>query len=173
MPEFEIIDDNEAQEILGKMPPWIIRWGIIVAFGLLAGMLVGSYFIDYPFVISGPAVVSYETTRDSTYKYFCHISLKAEKAGMVVCGQAVHIRLTAYPYMQYGQLEGVAQAVHYDQSSGQYHVEVLLPKDLESNYGKKMNTLDHLEGTGRIIIKNTTLLERLLHPIRKLLKQTQ
>lgn len=43
---------EEFQEILGRVPPWILRWGIVVAAGFLAVLLIGSAVFKYPDTIS-------------------------------------------------------------------------------------------------------------------------
>ena len=43
---------EEVQEILGKTPGWIIRWGITVIFLVLIILLAGSYYFRYPDLIS-------------------------------------------------------------------------------------------------------------------------
>ena len=44
---------EEVQEILGHIPPWIIRWGITTFFLILVALLVGSVFFAYPDIVSG------------------------------------------------------------------------------------------------------------------------
>jgi multidrug efflux pump subunit AcrA (membrane-fusion protein) len=39
---------EEVQEIMGRMPSWIIRWGIMVVGFIVIGLFIGSYFIKYP-----------------------------------------------------------------------------------------------------------------------------
>ncbi len=39
---------EEVQDIMGQIPPWILRWGITLIFILLAIFFVGSYFFKYP-----------------------------------------------------------------------------------------------------------------------------
>ena len=46
-------DDNlnlrseEVQEILGRPPRSIVRWGLTVVLLLVVGLAIGSYFINY------------------------------------------------------------------------------------------------------------------------------
>jgi HlyD family secretion protein len=54
------IRSEEVQEILGRPPRWIIRWGVTVIFTVIAGLFVGSYFFKYPEVITAPIVVTTE-----------------------------------------------------------------------------------------------------------------
>jgi HlyD family secretion protein len=45
------IRSEEVQEVMGKIPPWILRWGITVFFIVVAGLVTGSYFFKYPDVV--------------------------------------------------------------------------------------------------------------------------
>ena len=56
MPELRIEDHSEeVQHILGRIPGWVIRWGISVLFITVASIFVGSYFIPYPETMVFPA----------------------------------------------------------------------------------------------------------------------
>lgn len=58
MPHREHQYSTEAQEILGRIPSWIVRWGVTVIFGIFAGILIGCYFIKYPDTIQAPVVIT-------------------------------------------------------------------------------------------------------------------
>ena len=45
---------EELQDVMGKIPSWILRWGIAVLFGVVVVLLVGSSFFTYPDVIQAP-----------------------------------------------------------------------------------------------------------------------
>lgn len=51
---------EEVQEILGRPPRWIVRWGIAVICAIVAGLFVGGYFIKYPEVIAGLITITAE-----------------------------------------------------------------------------------------------------------------
>lgn len=51
---------EEFQDILGKMPGWIIRNGITLVFLCIVIFLIGSWFFKYPDIISSPMVVTAE-----------------------------------------------------------------------------------------------------------------
>lgn len=170
MPKPEIAYDDDVQEILGKIPAWIVRWGISIVFIVLIGILIGCHFIRFPYVISAKIEISQQMfgQMDDNDEIHCLISVPAESAGQIISGQAVNVRLDAYPFMEYGQLEGNVVSIQHNQIHGGYDVEICLPKGLTSNYDKHFNTLDYLEGTCRIIIDDMTLLERFFHPVRML-----
>ena len=54
--ELKVVElrSEELQEVMGKIPPWILRWGIAVLFGVVVVLLVGSSFFTYPDVIQAP-----------------------------------------------------------------------------------------------------------------------
>ena len=43
---------EEVQEIMGRQPSWILRWGITVIFAIAAAIILGCYFIKYPQTVS-------------------------------------------------------------------------------------------------------------------------
>lgn len=45
---------EEAQDILGKLPSWIIRWGMTLIFFIFLGIILGCCFIKYPQVVTAP-----------------------------------------------------------------------------------------------------------------------
>ena len=49
---------EEVQEVLGWVPPWILRAGISVLFVILIVLLIGSWFYKYPDIIEAPLVVT-------------------------------------------------------------------------------------------------------------------
>jgi len=51
---------ESVQEILGRPPKWIIRWGISIIFIVVAGLVIGSYFFKYPDVINATITVTTE-----------------------------------------------------------------------------------------------------------------
>lgn len=58
MPHQEHQYSSEAQEILGRIPSWIVRWGVTVIFVIFAGILIGCYFIEYPDTVEAPVEIT-------------------------------------------------------------------------------------------------------------------
>lgn len=48
---------EEAQEILGHIPPWTIRWGITVIFSIFAIIILGCCVIKYPERVNATVVI--------------------------------------------------------------------------------------------------------------------
>jgi len=49
-----------VQEILSRPPRWIIRWGISIIFIIMAGLVVGSYFLKYPDILTANITITTE-----------------------------------------------------------------------------------------------------------------
>ncbi|MDA3952795.1 MAG: HlyD family efflux transporter periplasmic adaptor subunit [Bacteroidales bacterium] len=54
MEEYENIElrSESVQEILSRPPKWIVRWGITIVFFVVITLLVGSWFFQYPDIVS-------------------------------------------------------------------------------------------------------------------------
>jgi HlyD family type I secretion membrane fusion protein len=48
---------EDVQEIMGHVPPWLVRWGITFFFIVLLGIIAGSLVFKYPDVITSSVVI--------------------------------------------------------------------------------------------------------------------
>jgi multidrug efflux pump subunit AcrA (membrane-fusion protein) len=55
--DFELRSE-EVQDILTKVPNWMIRWGTVLIFGVIIMLLFISWFIKYPDVVSAEIIVT-------------------------------------------------------------------------------------------------------------------
>lgn len=58
--KFDLIDDksDELQEIIGKKPRWVVQWGSSLVFVFLGLLLVLSYVVRYPDIITAEVMVT-------------------------------------------------------------------------------------------------------------------
>ncbi|MBQ2441461.1 MAG: HlyD family efflux transporter periplasmic adaptor subunit, partial [Paludibacteraceae bacterium] len=89
--------------------------------------------------------------------------------GKVKEKQIVNIKLNSFPYMEYGMLKGKIKSIAGvpTQEKG-YMAEVELPDGLLTTYNKSLPLIQQTDGTGEIIVKDLTLMQRILQPIRAL-----
>ncbi len=57
-PESISLNSQEMQEIVGKVPPWILRYGIFWLFIIVAILTTASCFIDYPEILRVPILIT-------------------------------------------------------------------------------------------------------------------
>lgn len=97
------------------------------------------------------------------------IKLPVNGSGKVMPGQRVNIRVTGYPYMEFGFLTGKVVSVSLladDESI--YTVTVSLPQDLHTSYGKSLDFKGELSGTAEVMTDERSITARLLSPLRYL-----
>ena len=58
--DFELRSE-EVQDILTKVPNWMIRWGTFLIFGIILMLLFTSWFIRYPDVVSSEIIITTNT----------------------------------------------------------------------------------------------------------------
>jgi len=58
--DFELRSE-EVQDILTKVPNWMIRWGTILIFGIILLLLFTSWFIRYPDIVSSEIIITTNT----------------------------------------------------------------------------------------------------------------
>lgn len=100
-----------------------------------------------------------------------HLQLAVAGAGKVKENQKVNIKLDNYPFMEYGTVQGKVQSVSLVPAENFYLVTIQLPQNLQTNYNKNLPFAQQMHGTADIITENISVLERLLNPLRMILKK--
>ena len=113
---------------------------------------------------------------DGVSSYFGKLSLSQRGAGKVKEGQKVNIKLDDYPYMEFGfiqvSLSGISLLPYNDAALGNVYVlEVQLPDSLVTQYGTHIPYRPEMTGTAEIITDDMSVLERLMNPIKAVVKR--
>jgi len=100
--------------------------------------------------------------------------LPIARSGKVKTGQQVNIRLQNFPENEYGILRGVVSNISLvPVQTGEmayYSVEIRLTDNLITTYKKELPRLPNMQGQADIITEDISLLERLVLPVRKIVK---
>lgn len=94
------------------------------------------------------------------------VRIPLEGAGKVRVGQRVNIRLTGYPYLEYGFLTGSVSSVSLVPREDTYAVTVCLPQELRTSYQKELEFTGELAGIAEIMTDEQSFTARLLSPLR-------
>ncbi len=131
-----------------------------------------NFFTNNEFIQAGQAVFTIVPQRN---KIIGQVQLPSTGAGKVKIGQNIIIKLDNYPYQEYGTVKGKVSSIslmsNKVKSTNQtevdnYLVEVGLPKDLTTNYGKKLEFKYEIKGTADVIIADRRLIERFFDNLR-------
>lgn len=149
----EEVRSDEVQEIMGKMPPWIIRSGITLIGILFLCAVAGAWFFRYPEVIPATVVITPQQVQ---------ADIAAAEAWKAQAGQKVLIKLTAYPYEEFGMLQGTVNAPATAATDTSFRVTITLDHALLSTTGKEIPRQPRLLGTAEIMTADKSVLQRLL-----------
>lgn len=102
------------------------------------------------------------------------IFLPLEGAGKVRIGQKVNIKFDNFPYMEFGMVEvkvlRVSSVPALVDNKQVYVVDVLLPQKLVTNYGRELPFSEEMRGVAEIITEELSILQRIVFPVRHILK---
>jgi len=99
--------------------------------------------------------------------------IPVDGAGKVKPGQRVNIKLSNYPYMEYGMLIGTVLRKAPVPVNNQYSVEIGLPATLITNYGRTLEMQQELQGTCEIITEDLRLIQRIIYPVRAVVEKNR
>lgn len=136
---------EEVQEILTKVPHWMIRWGSLLFLFLILLLLILSWFIKYPDIISTQAII---TTRIPPQKEYAKISGKLdtlfiEENDEVFPGQPLAIIENTAVFKDVFLLKEVIDTIKVNTRSFNFPIDkvpVLFLGDLDSDYAVFQNS---------------------------------
>ncbi len=87
--------------------------------------------------------------------------LSSVGSGKVEPDMHANIRLDAYPYQEYGMLQGKVQSISLIPQDEGFLVELSIPQPLLTTYDEPIVFQQEMQGTANIITKDRTILERI------------
>ena len=129
------------------------------------------YWSENQSVAADQAVLS--IVPESAGEYIGRINLKMQRSGKVKEGQTVNIKLSGYPYLEYGMVRGIVRSKSLVPSGDAYVIEVVLPDGLTTLYGKKLDFTQKMQGTAEIITEDLRLIEKIINPFRHLASKSK
>lgn len=98
--------------------------------------------------------------------------------GKVKIGQTVNVKVSNYPYMEYGLIKGKVSSIsrlsnkikqssaETDKEGNVYRIVIAFPNGLKTNFGKTLELDFESQGTAEIITKPKRLIERLFDNLK-------
>jgi multidrug efflux pump subunit AcrA (membrane-fusion protein) len=96
--------------------------------------------------------------------------IPASGFGRIEIGQTVNIKLSGFPYMQYGVLKGKIYSLSQAPGEGGFSAGIELTGGMTSTYREKIRFIHEMDGTADIITKDVRLINRFINPLRTILK---
>ena len=86
--------------------------------------------------------------------------------GKVEIGQRVNLKLSGFPYMEFGMLKGFIRSISLVPDEKGYVAEIELSNGMTSSYRENLKFIRQMDGTAEIITKEMRLITRLINPLR-------
>lgn len=90
--------------------------------------------------------------------------------GKIEIGQSVNIKLSGFPYMEYGVLKGRISSVSQVPGEGGFVADIELTGGMTSTYSEKIKFIHQMDGTADIITEDSRLIYRFIKPLKSLVK---
>jgi multidrug efflux pump subunit AcrA (membrane-fusion protein) len=90
--------------------------------------------------------------------------------GRVRVGQEVNIKLSGFPYMEFGVIKGKIRSLSLVPANEVYIAEIDLVNGMRSTYNIELSFISEMTGTADIITDNSRLIFRLIKPLNSLIK---
>ena len=107
---------------------------------------------------------------ESQNQVVCKAILPIAQSGKVKTGLITNVRLDAFPYQQYGILRGSVQNIALVPQKEDYQLDIQLPADLITSYGKRLTFRQEMQGVANIITEDRRVVERILDRFRDLMR---
>lgn len=154
---------EEVQEIMGNVPPWILRWGILAIAFVTVMFFAVCYLFRLPETIDGNAIIAI-----SKNNIIAKMLVVDSKVSKIKIGQEVKISLDRYPSSRYGYIIGFVNSISdIPNRDNEYTIWIRLPHRLvtDANVDIPLKTIQR--GESKIIIGNVRLINRLVKGLDK------
>ena len=158
---------NEAlQSLLSDISKWEERY--LLKSPIQGQLTLSRFWSEHQFVKVGEEVVT--VVPDNTQPIIAKVKMPMKNSGKVKPGQKILIKLAAYPYQEYGQLESRVDSISLVPRENSYTIEARLSNPLLTSFNKTINFNQEMQGKAEIVTEDLRLIERFYYQILKILR---
>ncbi|GGH62223.1 HlyD family secretion protein [Filimonas zeae] len=128
------------------------------------GVLAFPDFLQEHQMLMPQQVVCFVKTAGSSC--FAEVLIPQKNFGKVAVGQSVQLYFQAYPYQDYGFINTHIAFISGISSDSGFMAKLKFTDGLTTSLHKTIPYIDDLKASGKIIVRRTKLIHRLLHPLR-------
>lgn len=99
----------------------------------------------------------------------CKATVPHAGIGEIRCEQKVNVKLSGFPFMQYGMLSGKVKSISLVPNDKGYIVMIELKGGMTSSYREKLRLVQEMDGTAEIVTQDTRAIYRFIEPLRGIL----
>lgn len=139
--------------------PDILKWGWFVIGSLFVLIVIMCYLIQYPNVRAYRISLNQDTTASG---YTGIILLSSTEECFFEDGQSIRVKLSEYPFSEYGILVGNIEDIRFNSQINKKVVTVVFPQELTTSTGKRLSAQNELTGSCEVFINQERLIKKIL-----------
>ena len=159
---------EKVRNIIGQIPPRIIRKGISVIFLVVIVLLTVSYFFKYSYVVKSEIIFTKEKNKITGI-----IKIPANEMSKIKVGQTVVIKFNDTKYMNNeffkSQIESISKELNITKQGAFYYAEIKPANEMRTNTGSIIVFSKKIIGKAEIITDKISFFERIIRPIKSIL----
>ena len=163
---------EKVRNLIGQIPPVIIRAGITVILFIILILLIGSWFFKFEYTIKTTATIN--QNNDSL---IIKLKIPANEINKIKTGQKVILDFNNIPNLYNEKLvteiQGVPDILEITENGGFYNAEILLKDKTKIESGRILSIRKEIQANAEIVTKKISLFDRIMEPIRTMFNKRE
>jgi len=159
---------EKVRNIIGQIPPRIIRLGITVIFVIIIGILIGTYFFEYNYTIETTAIIKQKN--DTT---FIEIRIPANEKNKVKKGHSVILSFgniqNLYNQKVETEIQGIPKLIQIENKQGFYLAKITIVDNLMTTENEKIVLSEKIVLKAEIITDKISFFDRIIRPFKNIM----
>ena len=163
---------EKIRNLIGQIPPVIVRAGISVIFVITLLLLVGSWYFRYEYNIKTIATVS-----QNSENLIIILKIPANEISKIKSGQKVILNFNNIPNLYneniVTEIQTVPNTIEVTKDGGFYMVEINITEKTKTETGKTLSIRTKIQADAEIVTDKTSLFDRITEPVRTLFNKRE
>ena len=160
---------EKVRNIIGQIPPTIIRIGISLIFFIIIGILIGTYFLKYEYIIKTSSLI-----KNQNDTLICMVIIPANEILKVKEGHIVIMSLDNIPNLYNEKIRTAIQIIpekiEISKLGGNYIAEIKLVTPIRTEMGKILVINEIIKVNTEIITDKISFFDRIFEPLKSVIK---
>ena len=167
--QLSLVAEGARYELFGALDVWKDRFLLVSPVDGQVAFL--KFWSRDQFVSEGDRIMTVVPAEQG--EFIGRATLAMQKSGKVKAGMPVSIKLSGFPYLEFGLVSGVVNSISLVPDDDMYTLEIGLPDGLKTIYGNELPYNQNLSGIAEIMTDNMNLLQKIVYPFRYLLTKNR
>jgi len=163
---------EKVRNLIGQIPPVIIRAGISVIFIIILVLLIGSWFFKFEYTIKTIATIN-----QNNDLLVIKLKIPANEISKIKTGQKVILDFNNIPNLfnekMVTEIQIVPDILEITEDGAFYNAEILLKEKPKTGSGTALSIQKEIEVNAEIVTDKISLFDRIMEPIRTMFNKRE